>query len=111
MSSIDFNLAKFNIPISVQRAFDKGKIADSYRQMYQVAVELASIEAKAREFQTYGEYAGNILNKEDEDQPSLGKMMKRVVNYQNKRIDYHMQNMMHLLELYAESRQKGNQPR
>lgn len=107
MSSIDFNLAKFNIPVSVQRAFDKGKIADSYRQMYQVAVELASIEAKVRQLQKYGEYAGNILNK---DQPSLGKIMKRVVDYQNKRIDYHMNNMMHLLELYAESRQKGNRP-
>lgn len=111
MSSTDFNLAKFNIPVSIRREFDKGKIADSYRQMYQVAVELASIEAKARESQTYGEYVGNILNKGDEDQPSLGKMMKRVVNYQNKRIDYHMKNMMHLLELYAESHQKGSRRR
>lgn len=104
MSSTDFNLAKFNIPISIRREFDKGKIADSYRQMYQVAVELASVEAKVRQFQKYAEYARNILN---EDQPSLGKLMKGVVGYQSKRIDYHMNNMMHLLELYAQSRQKG----
>ena len=105
MSSTDFNLAKFNIPISIRKSFNEGKIADSYREMFSVAVELASIEAEARKSQKCGEYLGNVLNK---DQPSLGKIMKRVVDYQNKRIEYHMNNMMHLLELYAQSRQKGN---
>jgi hypothetical protein len=104
MASIDFNLAKFNVPVSVQRAFDKGKVADSYREMYLVAVELASTEAKVRQSQKYAEYARNILN---EDQPSLGKLMKGVVGYQGRRIDYHMKNMIRVLELYAESRQKG----
>jgi len=108
MGLTDFNLAKVNIPISVQRAFDKGKVAESYRQMYQVAVELASAEAKVRQSQKYAEYCRNILRN---DQPSLGELMKGVPGYQSKRIEHHMNKMIRLLELYTQSHQKGSSPR
>jgi len=108
MRSTDFNLAKFNIPISILRAFDKGKIADSYRQMYMVADELASIEAGRRQTQKMAEYFDSTLGSaENTAQPSIIKTQSQVIDYKNERIDYHMKNMMHLLELYAESRQKG----
>jgi len=109
MSSTDFNLAKFNIPISIRRAFDKGKIADSYRQMYMVADELASIEAERRQTQKMAEHFDSTLGSaEDTAQPSIIKTQSQIIDYKNERIDYHMKNMMHLLELYAKSRQKGN---
>ena len=106
MSLPDFNIAKFNIPISIKRAFDKGKIADSYRQMYAVADQLASKEAQRRQLQKLGEYFddsefGTI---EDNDKPSLLKTQSQVLDYKDKRIDYHMKNMIHLLELYVTSR-------
>jgi len=112
MTLPDFNIAKFNIPISVKKAFDKGKIADSYRQMYSVADELASIEAERRQTQKMAEYFDSTLGSaESAAQPSIIKTQSQVIDYKNERIDYHMKNMMHLLELYAESRQKGSRPR
>ena len=108
MSSPDFNLAKVSIPISVRRAFDKGKIADSYRQMYVVADKLASIEAERRQTQKMAEYFDSTYGSaEDAAQPSILKTQSQIIDYRNERIDYHMKNMMHLLELYAKSHQKG----
>jgi hypothetical protein len=105
----DFNIAKFNVPISVKKAFDKGKIADSYRQMYVVADELASIEAGRRQTQKTAEYFDSKYGSaEDATQPSMIMVQSRIIDYKNKRVDYHMKNMMHLLELYAESHQEGN---
>ena len=109
MSSTDFNLAKFNIPISVRRAFDEGKIADLYQQMYRVADEFASIEAERRLTQRRAEYLDSRLGSAQRaTQPSIIKIQSQVINYKDKRISYHMENMIHLLELYAQSRQKGN---
>ena len=107
MSSPDFNLAKVSIPISVRRAFDKGKIADSYRRMYVVADELASIEAGRRQMQKTAEYFDSKYGSaEDATQPSIIKIQSQIIDYKNERLDYHMKNMMHLLELYAESHPK-----
>lgn len=111
MSSMDFNLAKLNIPISVRRAFDEGKIADLYQEMYRVADESASVEAERRLTQRRAEYFDSILGAaQGAAQPSIIKTQSRVIDYKARRIDYHMKNMMHLLELYAQSRQKGSSP-
>jgi len=100
----DLNIAKFNIPVKIKRAFDNGKIADSYKQMYLVADKLASVEATRRQVQKAAEYIVNIGNEEGEDQQSIIKTTSKVLDYKNDRIDYHMKNMIHLLELYVTSR-------
>lgn len=101
----DLNIAKFNIPIKIKRAFDKGKIADSYRQMYLIADELASAEAQRRQAQKTIEYFDSKFgNVEDNAQPSIIKTQSQILDYKNKRLDYHMKNMIHLLELYVTSR-------
>lgn len=106
MSSPDFNLAKFNIPVSIQRAFDKGKIADSYRQMYMVADELASIEAERRQIQKTAEYFDSQWGSaKDAAQPSIIKTQSQIIDYKNERIDYHMKNMIQMLELYVKLRE------
>lgn len=100
----DLNIAKFNIPVKIKRAFDKGKIADSYKQMYLVADKFASVEAKRRQAQKTGEYFDNMFgNEEGEDQQSIIKVTSKVLDYKNDRIDYHMKNMIRLLELYIKS--------
>jgi hypothetical protein len=42
----DFNLAKFTIPISIQKSFDKGEIEKVYQKMYRVADELSHEDAR-----------------------------------------------------------------
>jgi len=111
MSLADFNLAKFNIPVGIRRAFDEGKIADLYRQMYAAADEFASREAERRLTQKRAEYLDSRMGSaKDAAEPSIIKIQSRVIDYKNKRINYHMKNMMHLLELYAESHQESDRP-
>lgn len=112
MSLADFNIAKFNIPISIKRAFDKGKIADSYRQMYVVAEKLAAKEAT-----TYMLHKGreHMLSKIPRGRSGVGKepsvieVEKQVLDYKNERLDHHMQNMIHLLEIYAAGRHNAKE--
>jgi hypothetical protein len=104
MSLPDFNIAKFNIPISIKRAFEKGKIADSYQQMYMVAEKLASLEAKRREAQTLAEHidsrSGNV---DSTAQSSILKAESQILDYKSERIDYHMKQMIQMLELNVRS--------
>jgi hypothetical protein len=103
MSLPDFNIAKFNIPIKIKRAFDKGKIADSYKEMYMAADKLASIEAQRRQLQKVGEYLDDtgFGTVEDKNKPSPMKTQTQILDYKNERIDYHMKNMIQMLELYV----------
>ena len=55
MNLPDFNIAKFSIPVSIRRAFDRGEVDKSYRKMYKVADELASTDAKRYEAQKVAE--------------------------------------------------------
>ena len=107
MSLPDFNIAKLNIPIKIKRAFDKGKIADSYEKMYMVADKLASIEAQKRQLQKVGEYLDDSAfgTVEDNDKPSFLKTQTQILDYKNERIDCHMKNMIQMLELYVRSRE------
>jgi hypothetical protein len=104
MSLTDFNIAKFNIPISIKRAFDKGKIADSYQQMYMVAEKLALLEAKRREAQTLAEHIdARYGNAGGTSQPSILKAESQILGYKSERIDYHMKQMIQMLELHVRS--------
>jgi hypothetical protein len=98
----DFNSAKLNIPINIRKAFDEGKIAKAYREMYNEARRMAGEEA--------GEYLG-IEMRERLDSPIDDKrrrkttdMLKEAQKNKDARVRYHMENMIHLLELYVRSK-------
>ena len=102
----DFNIAKFNIPISVKKAFDKGKIPVSYEQMYQVAVKLAVRDSKTFRAQKMLEYFGGKARPRGIPEVSLSsgsvdKMTKEIHEYESQRIEYHMNNMIRMLEMYV----------
>jgi hypothetical protein len=96
----DLNIAKFNIPIKVQKDFDKGKIADSYNGMITVANEVAANETLAYSRQIARKLADAKLTGVEVD--AYGEALK----YKNERIDYHMKNMIHLMELHVASHTK-----
>ena len=106
----DFSLAKFNIPISIKRAFDKGKIPVSYEQMYQVAERLAARDSKTFRAQKMLEYFGS--KKRPRGSPgvatrfgSVDEMTREIQKYENQRLDFHMSNMIRMLEMYVTSSQ------
>jgi len=106
----DFNIAKFNIPISVKKAFDKGKIPVSYEQMYQVAERLAVRDSKTFRAQKMLEYFGGKMRPRGRpgvstSSGSVDKMTKEIQEYENQRLDYHMNNMIRMLEMYVTSSQ------
>jgi hypothetical protein len=111
MSLPDFNIAKFNIPISITKAFEKGKIAESYEQMYKIAQKLAGSESKLFQAQKMVEFQSDLmkiprgrLGTGSIQKPSVDNTTKEILEYQNQRLDHHMSIMIHMLEIYATSR-------
>ena len=105
MSPPDFSIAKFNIPISIKRAFDKGKIADSYRQMYVIAEDLAVSEANQLLAQKKTEYFDSKFTPRGRSgigtKSKIPEIQKEVLDYKNQRLEYHMNNMIRMLEMYV----------
>jgi hypothetical protein len=96
----DINIAKFNIPIKIKRAFDKGKISTSYEEMYLKADKLASYEANIFQQQMMGEYLqSKYSDKEQDEQSTITTVLIQVRDYKSKRLEYHMNHMIHMLEL------------
>lgn len=104
MSLPDFNIAKFEIPVSIKKALNKGKIADSYKEMYLVADELATVDSTRFQILKTMEYKDAI--RQNANTESITEILVKVEHYKNERLDYHMQNMIRLLEIYAAGQQE-----
>jgi hypothetical protein len=101
---VDFNIFKFEIEI--RKVFDKGQIDKMYRQMYNVAVEVASRDAKIALASELAEHFDSLYGGKGEEQitESALSIPVRVSAYKRARIDFHLGNMMHALELYVKSK-------
>jgi hypothetical protein len=100
----DFNITKFSIPVSITNAFDKGKIAESYERMYGIAEKLAARELRLFYSQKVVELQSDVIS--GVEKPSVVKVTREMQEYKNQRLDYHMNNMIHILEMYVTVRQK-----
>jgi len=109
MNVPDFSIAKFNIPISIKRAFDKGKIADSYKQMYSIADTLATAEANQLLAQKKIEYLDSRFTPRGRSgvgtKSKIPEIQKEVLDYKTQRLDFHMNNMIRMLEMHVNSKQ------
>lgn len=112
----DISFVKFQIPLSIKRALKKGRIDKAYEQMYFVADRLAAYET-----QTYAAIKPHeLLDEEIRESRRLPaestedgwatRTMKEVHTYRMERLDYHMANMLKLLEMELQARQVGQQP-
>lgn len=95
----DFNV--INLKIDLRKAFDKGKIDQVYLKMYSQAEKIAQLE-------TFNHAKRMDLErsvKPDKNTP-IGILLgyKSMENYKKKRIEFHMNQMNKLLELYAKSK-------
>lgn len=96
----------FNFPASILRAFEKRQIDKMYSEMYKVAVESASNDTQIYQASQLADYMATGFGSEDNEGPgeSVLSRQSRVLAYKSARIDYHLGNMMHALELYVQSR-------
>lgn len=108
MNPTDFSMFKFNIPVSITKEFAKGKIDRLYRDMYRVADELSTADATRFMSKKTADYFDSFIRElGDKSQPaSTAGIQQQIADYKSKRLDYHINKMIHLLELYVQTKQK-----
>ncbi len=81
-------------------AFDAGQIEKLYRSMYELADEIASFELeRRREFETDTLFrTRSPFNARERRTEPLGRLASE---FKNSRVEFHMNKMQRLLELYA----------
>jgi hypothetical protein len=97
----DFPILKFNtLSLDLKKLFDKGQIDRLYEKMYRLAVKIAKEETERYILK---------INAEDEER-EVGLRQKvsaerqsvtRIPNFTDKRIQFHLDNMFRLMELYV----------
>ncbi|MFA5375524.1 MAG: hypothetical protein WC455_07205 [Dehalococcoidia bacterium] len=98
----DINVAKFSIPIKIGKAFDQGKIDKLYQGIYTTADQLSSIDAN-RFLKKRAAASLSAIVRTDHNTPDI---LEEVADYKSERLDFHIREMVHLFELYAQSKQQ-----
>lgn len=105
---IDYNIAKFEIPVHIKKAYDKGKIDEVYKGIYAVADQLAAAETRRFMATKPSEYLEERIQTAEGAKPKKTswstRVMKQISKYREQRTEYHLENMLKLLELYAQSK-------
>ena len=101
----DVNIIK-NLSLKFQKAFDKGEIDKLYLEIYMKAEEIAEVETANFKIQMgqqcfESEYGLSDSKEEIKWQPS------KILEYRNSRIQFHIDQMFKLLELYAKSKNQN----
>jgi len=97
-----------NLTVNMNKLFDKGEIDQLYSRMYEVAERRATLEAgrylsiQKQELRQEW-YAGDPQGLG----PDVLKYSKRVEKYRNTRLNFHLNEMRNLLELYVQSKDKS----
>jgi len=105
MNMPDINIIK-NLSLKFQKAFDRGEIDKLYTKMYETAESIAVQETKL--------YMQKLLLKwqeelglSDKDGETPQSEVRKMLDFRNSRIQFHLDQMYKLLELYAKSK-SGN---
>ncbi len=111
---IEYNIAKFEIPIHIRKAYDKGKIDEVYRGIYALSDELAATETRRYMATKPSELLEERIQTMQGGKPKKTSWSTRVIKqisiYREQRTTYHLENMLKLLELYAKSKADTSNP-
>lgn len=112
MSMMDVNIAKFNIPIHIRKAFDQGKIDKVYKDIYLLADELAAIDTRRYMTKKPSEYLEEKIQEMKGVDPKKtswpSRVTKQIFAYRERRFKYHVDNMYRLLELHVRAKTESN---
>jgi len=105
---MDYNIAKFEIPVHIKKAYDKGKIDEVYRGVYALADELAAIETRrfmaTKPSELLEERIQAVKGAKPKKTSWSTRVIKQISTYRHQRTEYHLEKMLKLLELYARSK-------
>jgi hypothetical protein len=90
---------KINISPKFIKALKRGEIASLYNDIYHTALKLATYDLN--QFQTKKKIALITASGNKHTQ-----ILQELEDYKSSRLDFHIQEMIHLFELYAESKKK-----
>jgi len=97
-----------NLTLDMKKLFDKGEIDLLYSRMYEVADTIALGEAARYENLKRLEFNREYLSSDPRGPaPDTLKVVRQVRKFRNTRLDFHLRNMCHLLEIYAQSKTKS----
>jgi len=101
----DFNIAKFNIPVEILNAFKKGQIDKMYRLMHKEADRISALETKEFRNQKLAEHFGSIGITRGSRGPrgTPLDLTNEIFTYRKERREYHMDRMIEMLKLHAQS--------
>ena len=109
---MDVNIAKFEIPIHIRKAFDQGKIDKVYEAMYLLVDKLAAIDARRyiakKPLEFYDEKMQEMKGTDSKKTSWSSRVSKQIFSYRKRRFKYHMDNMYRVLELYVRSKTEVN---
>lgn len=102
MSMPDINIIKF-LSVNIKKAFDKGEIDKVYKSIYATANGIAAEETKTYMISMRQKYLENKVGftKSEEDKHLL---LSKIPDYKNERIQFHIEQMFRLLDLYVSSK-------
>jgi hypothetical protein len=103
MNMPDINIIK-NLSLKFQKAFDRGEIDKLYKKMYETAENIATKETKAYIVTMRQEYFEKKLGLADSQEKKPHLLLSNIPNFKSSRIQFHLDQMYRLLELYAKSK-------
>jgi hypothetical protein len=107
MNMPDINIVKY-LSVNIKKAFDKGEIDKVYRDMYNTAEIIAAEETRHfmnKMLLEWQEKMFGIGGNQEDTEPSF----TIIPEYKSKRIQFHLDQMYRLLELYAKSKSINSQ--
>jgi hypothetical protein len=99
----DINIVKY-LSVNIKKAFDKGEIDKLYKQMYETAESIAKKETLEYVNKTMLEYQEKTFGIGGTDKENSLLIVSKIPDYKNNRIQFHLDQMYKLLELYAKSK-------
>jgi hypothetical protein len=105
---MDFSIAKFEIPIDIKKALDKGKIDEVCRGLY-AAADVAAAEETTRLLATKPyELLDERLKVAQGTKPDetlwSARVMKEAAEYRQQRTEYWFRQFLQALEIYAKTK-------
>jgi hypothetical protein len=94
------------LPVTIKKAFDDGKIASAYDEIYTTACKLAVSDGIDFRIMQLEEYFDSKNEGDEHNRLHLTDVILKIQVFAQERFDYHLQNMMRLVELVADQRKK-----
>jgi len=103
----DVNIVKY-LSVNIKKAFDKGEIDKLYMAMYKTAKNIAVEETKNYMITMRQEYFEKKFGLADSrgEEPHL--LLSKIAEYRSGRIQFHLDQMFKLLDLYAKSKSSNS---